>query len=237
MRVAPIRVQTIPRLALLLASLMSMTIKALSLSLELEAPRYYGDSQVALYWIREQGKQWKPFVQNRAIEIAKLTDKSSWRHCPGKENPANLPSRGITPIELSVSALWRFGPPWIKGGDNALSPEPADMHSDCVSELKGTGKANNTHILLIPSPAIGIGKRMSCQDFSSLLGLFRVTMHVIKLARTLIKATTKVPLKEALPENVEAERLWAIEAQTAVIQDTKFDISNKTQGRSNSTSY
>ena len=149
-RVAPIRLQTIPRLellsALLLARLMSTTIKALLLSWELQAPRYYGDSQVTLYWIHGQGKQWKPFVQNWPNEIAKLTDKSSWRHCPGKENAADLPSRGITPIELSVSALWRCGPPWIKGDDNALSPEPVDMPSDCASELKGASNAN-AHIV------------------------------------------------------------------------------------------
>ena len=100
--------------ALQLARLMSTTIKALWLSLELEAKRYYGELQVALYWIHGQGKQWKPFVQNRANEIANLTDNSSWRHCQGKENPANLPLRGITLIKLSVSALWTLGPPWIK---------------------------------------------------------------------------------------------------------------------------
>ena len=52
-------------------------------------------------------------------------------------------------------------------------------------------------------------------------------MHVIKFAGALIKATSKAPLREAWPEHVEAERLWVIEAQTALIQDTKFDTWKK----------
>ena len=113
-RVAPIQSHTIPRFellsALILARLMSTTTNALSPHLKLDFPRYYSDSQVALYWICGQGKQWKPFVQNRVNEITKLTEKGSWRHCLGKENPADLPSRGLTPLELSASALWRRGP-------------------------------------------------------------------------------------------------------------------------------
>jgi hypothetical protein len=53
--------------------------------LKLDSPRNYTDSQVALYWICGQGKLWKLFIQNRLNEIAKLNDKGSWRHCPGKK--------------------------------------------------------------------------------------------------------------------------------------------------------
>lgn len=64
------------------------------------------------------------------------TIQNIWGHCPGKENPADLPSRGLTPTELSTSALWRFDLPWIQvTGDKPL-PEPVDMPSDCAIELK-----------------------------------------------------------------------------------------------------
>lgn len=143
-RVAPIRSQTIPRLellsALLLARLMSTTMDALSSLLKLDPPRYYSDSQVALYWICGHGKQWRPFVQNRVNEILKRTEKESWRHCPGKENPVDLPSRGLTPLELSASALWRRGPIWMSESDDLPTPYPSDMPVDCASEVKGTSK-------------------------------------------------------------------------------------------------
>lgn len=103
-RVAPVQSQTTPRLellsALLLARLMSTTVDALSSLLKLDPLRYYSDSQVALYWICRHGKQWRPFVQNRVNEILKQTEKEAWRHCPGKENPADLPSSGLTPLEV-----------------------------------------------------------------------------------------------------------------------------------------
>ena len=72
----------------------------------------YTDSQVALYWIKGVEKEWKPFVQNRVTEVWQLhvTSQNCWAHCPGTLNPADLPSRGISQLELSVSRLWPDGP-------------------------------------------------------------------------------------------------------------------------------
>lgn len=230
-RVAPIRSQTIPRLellsALLLARLMSTVTNALSLQLKLDPPRYYSDSQVALYWIIGQGKQWKPFVQNRVNEIAKLSETGSWRHCPGKENPADLPSRGLTPLEMSASALWRRGPPWMGERDDPPIPDSIDMPKDCALELRGTSK-ETSHTLLIPGSSIGIGAVMRCQDFSSLSSLFRVTTYVLKFARALVRVLNKGSEDSQLqvadsPESDEAERLWTIESQSVLTQDKSFD--------------
>ena len=49
------------------------------------------DSQVALYWISGEGREWKQFVQNRMIEIRRLVPHVRWRHCPGTQNPADIP--------------------------------------------------------------------------------------------------------------------------------------------------
>ena len=216
-RVAPIRGHTIPRLellsALLLARLMSTTTNALSPHLKLDSPRYYSDSQVALYWICGQEKRWKLFVQNRVNEITKLTEKGSWRHCPGRENPADLPSRGLTPLELSASALWRRGPLWMGEGGDVPIPESMDMPKDCALELN-------------PGPTVGIGAVMRCQDFSSLSRLFRVTTYVLKFARALIKVLNKGDggyRTADLSDSKEAERLWIVESQSAITQDKNFD--------------
>ena len=34
-------------------------------------------------------------------------------HCPGKENPADLPPRGVSVEELINSHLWFNGPSWL----------------------------------------------------------------------------------------------------------------------------
>ena len=52
------------------------------------------DSLVAYFWIKQESHNWKQFVQNRVDEIRSLTPVESWRHCPGKDNPADIPSRG-----------------------------------------------------------------------------------------------------------------------------------------------
>ncbi|MCG8624163.1 MAG: hypothetical protein MJE68_19490, partial [Proteobacteria bacterium] len=66
--------------------------------------RCYTDSQVALYWIQGTSKEWKPFMGNRVNEIRHNVDPSLWSHCPGKSNPADLPSRGLTTLEVSVTS-------------------------------------------------------------------------------------------------------------------------------------
>ena len=105
-RVAPIDKQPIPRLELLscliLARLLKDVQEALRHKLELKDSVCWTDSKVALFWIKNEGGEWKQFVQNRVIEIRNLVSPNSWRHCPGKDNPADIPSRGINP-----SRIWR----------------------------------------------------------------------------------------------------------------------------------
>lgn len=72
-RVAPLQLQSIPRLELLSAFLLSKLMVSVVNSLKPTLPRVdvqcYTDSQVALCWIRGTTKEWKPFVQNRVDEI------------------------------------------------------------------------------------------------------------------------------------------------------------------------
>ena len=67
-RVAPLQSQTIPRLELLSAFLLSKLVVSVRDGLQPQLTpldvRWYTDSQVALYWIRGKDKEWKPFVQN-----------------------------------------------------------------------------------------------------------------------------------------------------------------------------
>ena len=75
-RVLPLKAQTIPRLELLsmllLARLVYSVTEALITRLNMEEPRCFTDSQVALFWIKGTGRDWKLFVQNRVDEIRKV---------------------------------------------------------------------------------------------------------------------------------------------------------------------
>ncbi|KAL5488550.1 hypothetical protein EMCRGX_G017504 [Ephydatia muelleri] len=109
-RVAPLQEQTIPRLellgALLLSRLMVNIASALNSELTLNAPVCYTDSKVVLFWIQRCDKEWRQFVENRIREIRHLISVEAWRHCPGKDNPADLPSRGV---DLSVIKVTLYG--------------------------------------------------------------------------------------------------------------------------------
>ena len=65
-RVSPLKTQTIPRLELLSALLLSRLISSVILALENEIQMMrlhcFTDSTVALFWIRRVEKSWKPFV-------------------------------------------------------------------------------------------------------------------------------------------------------------------------------
>lgn len=139
-RVSPLRKQTIPRLELLSASLLAQLISSVSQSLENELqllpPRCFTDSKVALFWIKGVDKEWKPFVQNRVSEIRSLVHPDCWSHCSGRENPADLPSRGSAPLELSVNSLWREGPGWLCDEPFRDVESELPMPEECVVEMK-----------------------------------------------------------------------------------------------------
>ena len=139
--VSPLQSQTIPRLELLSAFLLSKLITSVADSLSSTLPslslRCYTDSQVALYWIRGTMKEWKPFVSNRVKDIRGRVHPDHWSHCPGTSNPADLPSRGMTSLELSVNQLWRHGPEWLQMGfEPCVSNAVQEMSNECATEIK-----------------------------------------------------------------------------------------------------
>ena len=116
-RVAPLGGMTIPRLELLSALLLSKLIVNVQAALQPETtlgdPICYTESRVALYWIQGCNQEWRQFVENQVTSICASVPRRCWGHCPGKKNPADIPSRGMTVSELSRSRLWLSGPDWL----------------------------------------------------------------------------------------------------------------------------
>ena len=205
-----LKVQTIPHLellsALLLARLITSVIESLTPRYELLAPMCFTDSQVPLFWIRGIDKDWKLFVQNRVEEIRRLVPAQLWSHCPGKDNPADIPSRGLSPIELSLSKLWRNGPEWLK---TKLECYPlrsdTDTPEQCMVEMKAGDRSDTLHSLLTHQ-TLGIGCVIDSERFSTTHTLYRVTAYVLKFIRLLNKQVTSPELTRQ--DLTFVEELW-----------------------------
>lgn len=107
--------------------------------LELDSPICFTDSKVALFWIKGHDKEWRQFVENRVREIRKLTPINVWKHCPGIQNPADLPSRGAELSMLSDDPLWLNGPRWlcdVNPTEDCESPLENSVLEECMLEMK-----------------------------------------------------------------------------------------------------
>ena len=140
-RVAPLKTLTLPRMellsALLCARLVKFVHKALRLPDEVQCS-CWSDSTVALAWIKGNPFRWKTFVSNRVIEIQQLTNPDSWKHCPGKMNPADLVTRGISAADLVQSSLWGEGPDFIREntGFSVVESDESICDDTVKSEMK-----------------------------------------------------------------------------------------------------
>ena len=63
-------------------------------------------------WIKNY-RPWKMLVRNLVNQIRKLTSVECWQHCQGNVNPADLPTRGISGIDLISKELWWEGPAFL----------------------------------------------------------------------------------------------------------------------------
>ena len=220
-RVSPIQKQTIPRLellsALLLARLMSRVSEILKPVTALQPPLCYTDSEVARYWIVGTNKIWKPFVQNRVLEIRTLIPDTQWKHCAGDSNPADLPSRGISSSELATNNLWLKGPTWLLHHDQVNSPA-LPMPEACVRELKTKDQEMIVHGLLTIEGS-GVSEIMALENFSSLARLYRVTALVLKFIEKLMQPRTTVSTLSLLSR---VESMWIKVSQAHLTSDRLF---------------
>ena len=180
---------------------MTSISQSLDSELQLLPPRCFTDSKVALFWIRGVDKDWKPFVQNRVTEIRSLIHPDRWSHCSGRDNPADIPSRGSAPLELSINVLWRDGPEWLQEKQLYDTDSELSMPEDCIAEMKAKDK-NLAHGLLTTKEPLGLGQVINCEDFSTLDRLLRVTAKVLKFCSIL----QRKPLPEA-DDTARAEML------------------------------
>ena len=190
-RVSPKKSITIPRLELLalLIGVRSLKFVTKELGLENTQRTIWSDSQCVLHWLKSK-KPLSVFVKNRVKEIRK-EENLEFRYINTKENPSDIPTRGLSSLELKDSLLWWKGPQWLEKDpkdwptwnvekidkevlEAIQSEEKVLYEATMVSEAT---KAEN-----IPTPFGISGNR-----FSSFTKLLRVTAYVNRFIMKLKK--------------------------------------------------
>ena len=109
--VAPIKPISIPRLELTAAN---VTAKLKSeFGVDNVQCYYYTDSEIVIGYINNDARRFHVYVGNRVQHIRDRSSPEERFHVPGKENPADEVSRGLTARELMQSNRWFKGPSFL----------------------------------------------------------------------------------------------------------------------------
>ena len=109
-RVAPEK--SIPRPELVAAQTLSKLTNCMKKALtdyQIEEIHGWVDSTTVLHWLKGKGT-WSQFVRNQ-VEAISSSEIEEWHYVPTGENPSDLGSRGIDPVQME--SLWFCGPNWL----------------------------------------------------------------------------------------------------------------------------
>ncbi|XP_044585979.1 uncharacterized protein LOC123266017 [Cotesia glomerata] len=160
-KVAPFKRLIIPRLELAAAVLLSRLLKHVitSMSWDNYSIHCWTDSSITYTWVNNHPSRWKEFVHNRVNFIQETLPSAQCRFVPGRLNPADCATRGLTSSELINHSLWWNGLSWLaqptdswpNEGQADFTPENLEEQPD-IQILKKEEQLNKNHPLIRLTP-------------------------------------------------------------------------------------
>ena len=152
-RVAPLKAISIPRMELMAAVLGTRLTKAVSEALEISinSVTLWSDSTNVLYWIKSCSRKWKPFVSHRVGEIQSVTNPEQWRYISTAENPADIPTRGRTIMEMATDIKWWSGPSFLQSPEESWPTDKVSIETEPLEIKKELCKANKNVVMMTVS--------------------------------------------------------------------------------------
>ena len=201
----------------------------------------FSDSAVALYWIKNDDKQYKQYVQARASEARSKAPAKNWRHLAGLDNIADLPSRGCTPDQLErQKEEWFHAPEWVKKSDSEWPVRKVEELS--LSETQRTSIAKEEkklsekqkEVVLVAKNERSLEKVIDPNRFSTMTKLLRVRALCLKFVDLIKekKGTFKSHhIGDVVAEDITRARdLWISHLQKQVKSESKFKKSAESLG-------
>ena len=189
-RVSPLKAQTVPRLELLAALILTRlvtTIRDTLSSLKTAQLVLWTDSMVVLCWL-QSSKPCKQYVSSQINEIHRLTSKEAWSHCPGSLNPADMPSRGVKGSELLHNRTWWEGPRFLQLAETEW---PCTASTDVTEEAQAEFMKNPAEVAYTLATSVfessldlvKVYNVIDCMQFSDLHRLLMVTAFMLRFIR------------------------------------------------------
>ena len=150
-------------------------------------------------------------MQHRVDEIRQLSDRELWRHCPGRLNPADLPSRGTMASALMDQVLWWQEPDFLRESTtNWPTIEVYDLNHEAQMEMVKNITPITLSLVSMSSTFVcqSIKELIDSKKYGGLNRLLRVTSYVIRFIKKCRKQTDSFDPFISRSEMNQSELLW-----------------------------